>query len=317
MVQSMTTQTFPDRLAEGRTILMDGAMNTELSRKGLQFNTDDWLRVNCAAPETIAAIHSAYARAGAEVHIANSFATARHVLEDFGLAGEFEVLNRAAIEVCREAVDSAAPHDQWIAGSISTYAPGHDRSRLPDSAALERNVTDQATILAEAGADLIVLEMVFTVEQAVPMLRGAMRSGLPVSLGFVCDQTPDGRSVLGNSRVAPTDEKILSLDEALERIFEACPPAAGTIVTSMHSELTDTAPALAAISSVWDGCRAVYPNTGRYKQPGGWDFDVCCRPDEFLDACDGWLETGVEIIGGCCGIGPEHIRALKQKLSPA
>ena len=313
----MTRQSFSSRLAEGPAILMDGAMNTELSRKGLQFNTDEWLQVNCRDPRAIAEIHSDYARAGAEVHIANSFATARHVLEDFGLADAFEPLNRAAIEVCREAIDRAADHDQWIAGSISTYAPGHDRSRLPAASVLERNAADQAAILAEAGADLIVLEMVFTVDQAVSMLRGAMAAGLPVSLGFVCDLGPDGRAVLGNSRVAPTDEDLMPVADAIETILEACPPATDTIVTAMHSELADTGPALSAITSVWDGPRAVYPNTGRYKQPGGWDFDACCSPDEFLSACDGFLAAGVDIIGGCCGIGPAHIRALRQQLVQA
>ena len=95
------------------------------------------------------------------------------MLVDFGLEAEFESLNRAAIEVCREAIDTAADREQWVAGSISTYAPGHDRTRLPNAAVLERNAADQAETLAKAGADLIVLEMVFTVEQAVAMLRGA------------------------------------------------------------------------------------------------------------------------------------------------
>lgn len=310
----MKQMSFSDRLTKGPTVLMDGAMNTELSRMGLQFNTEEWLQVNCTGPQIIAEIHGNYARAGAEVHIANSFATARHVLADFGLEAEFESLNRAAIEVCREAIDTAADREQWVAGSISTYAPGHDRTRLPNAAVLERNAADQAETLAKAGADLIVLEMVFTVEQAVAMLRGAMCAGLPVSVGFVCDVAVDGRAVLGNSRVAPTDEHILSVADAISTIFEICPPAKDTIVTAMHSELADTGPALAAIASVWDGAKAVYPNTGQYKQPGGWDFDACCSPDVFRLACDDWLATGVDMIGGCCGVGPAHIQALCQKM---
>lgn len=309
----MTGQSFSERLTDGATILIDGAMNTELSRRGLQFNTDEWLRVNCTSPETIAEIHSDYARAGAEVHIANSFATARHVLKDFGLESEFEVLNRAAIEICRQAVDHAANHNQWIAGSISTYAPHHDRSRLPDGSVLERNAADQAAILAEAGADLIMLEMVFTVDQAVPMIKGAASSGLPVSVGFVCDIAADGTPVLGNSRVAPTNETPMLVADAIETIFEACKPKTDTIVTVMHSELVDTGPALAAVASVWGGLKAVYPNTGRYRQPGGWDFDACCSPEAFLSACEDWLVTGVDLIGGCCGIGPAHIQALSRK----
>jgi len=110
------------------------------------------------------------------------------------------------------------------------------------------------------------------------------------------------------------ERQTIPVSEAIQRIFDACPPNADTIVTTMHSELTDTGPALAAIASAWDGPNAVYPNTGHYKQPGGWDFDACCSPDEFLAACDGWLATGTDIIGGCCGIGPAHVRALAERM---
>ena len=78
------------RLAGAGPIVMDGALNTELARKGFTFNTLDWLSVNLDRPAVIAAIHRDYAEAGAELHIANSFSVGLHVLEDFGLAGRFE-----------------------------------------------------------------------------------------------------------------------------------------------------------------------------------------------------------------------------------
>ena len=97
-------------------------MNTELVREGYTFTTTEWLRVNVDAPEVVAGIHARYATAGAELHIANSFSAARHVLEAAGLGDRFESINRASVELCREAIDAAAPHRQWIAGSVSTYA---------------------------------------------------------------------------------------------------------------------------------------------------------------------------------------------------
>ena len=89
------THSLAGRLSSDRPLLLDGAMNTELARRGLVFDTHEWLRVNLDAPEKIASVHADYARAGAEIHIANSFATARHVLAPAGLAAEFEVHVRA------------------------------------------------------------------------------------------------------------------------------------------------------------------------------------------------------------------------------
>ena len=66
------TASFSARLDNGPSVRVDGALNTELARKGLRFTTMEWLRVNIDAPDTIAGIHARYARAGAELHMANS-----------------------------------------------------------------------------------------------------------------------------------------------------------------------------------------------------------------------------------------------------
>ena len=149
------------RLTTGRPVLLDGAINTELSRKGLLFTLLEWLRVNLDTPGVVADIHKAYARAGAQVHIANSFANARHVLEAAELVDDYESLNRAAVRICRESINEAASHQQWIAGSLSTYATDHDRSNLLALDLLEQQCAEQAHILADAGCDMLALEMLF------------------------------------------------------------------------------------------------------------------------------------------------------------
>ena len=269
---------FSERLTTGHPVMMDGAMNTELTRKGYAFNTVDWLKVNGEAPHCIAEIHQDYARAGAEIHIANSFATGRYVLEHFGLAGEFEALNRAAVTICRTAIDETASHDQWIAGSISTFAHDHDRNNLPEPGELEANAADQAAILADAGCDMIALEMLFDVETTAALLKGAASCGLPVSLGFVCARNADGVVGFEGSRVVPDGRAKMTLTEALPQVLDACEALDRLIVTVMHSELESSGPALRAIGQVWDGATAVYPNNGHYQAPGGWDTSSGCSP---------------------------------------
>ena len=309
----MTTD-FLARLNAGPALSMDGAMNTELARAGLRFTTREWLRVNLDSPGTVAGIHAQYAAAGAEVHIANSFSAARHVLEAAGAGDLFEPVNRAAVEICREAVDAAAPHRQWIAGSISTYAPGHDRRNLPGLDVLERNCAEQARVLADAGADLIALEMLFDADTGVAMMRGAAQAGLPLSLGLICARDAHGRILLfGRGRDGLYGGRNVPLDRILPSMAERMPVDARVIVTVMHSEAADTGPALAIARSCWDGALAAYPNTGVYSA-GGWDWTDAQTPDAFAESCTQWAAQGARMLGGCCGYGPEHIRAMSARL---
>ena len=306
----------PGRLDTGPPVRMDGAMNTELAREGFTFTTAEWLRVNVDAPEVVAGIHARYATAGAELHIANSFSAARHVLEAAGLGVRFESINRASVELCREAIDAAAPHRQWIAGSISTYAAGHDRRNLPNPDELERNCADQACVLAAAGADVIALEMMSDADTCVAMMRGAAEAGLPVSLGLICIRDESGRVMLfGRGRDGLYAGEDVPLDEALPSIVESAPGGLRLIVTVMHSTPEDTGPALTVVRSCWDGEVAAYPNTGAHNNSGGWDWTDAQTPDAFADSCEQWAAQGVRIVGGCCGYGPEHIRAMSVRLA--
>ena len=307
---------FTARLDTGPTVRMDGAMNTELAREGLTFTTAEWLRVNVDAPEVVAGIHARYATAGAELHIANSFSAARHVLEAAGIGDRFESINRASVELCREAIDAAAPHRQWIAGSISTYAAGHDRRNLPGPHELERNCADQACVLADAGADLVALEMLVDADTCVAMMRGAAEAGLPVSLGLVCFRDESGRVMLfGRGRDNLYAGEDTPLDEVLPSIIERTPAGLRLIIAVMHSTPEDTGPALTVVRSCWDGDVAVYPNTGANNDSGGWDWTDAQTPEAFADSCEQWAAQGVRIVGGCCGYGPEHIRAMSARLA--
>ena len=306
---------FLARLDTGRPVRMDGAMNTELARQGLTFTTTQWLRVNVDAPEVVAGIHARYATAGAELHIANSFSAARHVLEAAGIGDRFESINRASVELCRAAVDAAAPHRQWIAGSISTYAAGHNRRNLPGLHELERNCADQACVLADAGADLIALEMLVDADTCVAMMRGAAGAGLPVSLGLVCFRDESGRVMLfGRGRDDLYACEDVPLDEVLPSIIERTPAGLRLIIAVMHSTPEDTGPALTVVRSFWDGDLAAYPNTGAY-DAGGWDWTDAQTPEAFADSCAQWVAQDARIVGGCCGYSPEHIRAMSNRLA--
>ncbi len=292
---------------------MDGAMSTELTARGITFDQLDWIRANVAHPQAIGDIHSAYASSGAEIHIANTFANAPHVLSDFDLDSEFELLNRAGVEVCRNAVDKDAAGPYWIAGSISTFAKHHDRSNLPDLEQLEANCGIHAQLLANSGCDLIALEMLFDVDHTLAMLRGACRAGLPVSVGLLAESDDRGSVVVKDKVRSHSADRPLFFADALETIIDQIPADSTVIFSAMHSFFEDTGPALKILKDKWDGPVAAYPNIGKFRAPGGWDVSSAPSPVEFADACESWVSMGANIVGGCCGVGPAYIEELSSR----
>lgn len=296
---------FLKALGAGATIAMDGAMGTEIDRRGPKIAADDWLMANIGAPDMVSEIHAAYAKAGARLHIANSFAAGRHVLEPVGLADRFETLNRDAARLCREAIAPHLDRTGWIAGSISTYMVGSDRLMLPAPEILRRNAADQAAILAEEGCALIVLEMLFDEDVTLALFEGAAEAGLPISLGFTCELDGTGRATMrGWGEDGPLFATVL------DRVLARLPEVEGTILTAMHGLPDATDAALRDIRARWDGPVAVYPNAGRYVRGVGWEHAGVPTPGEFVAQCGNWVGGGAAIVGGCCGIGPAHIAAM-------
>ncbi|MEM7225503.1 MAG: homocysteine S-methyltransferase family protein [Pseudomonadota bacterium] len=302
------------RLEDGPPLLMDGAMGTELDRRGIKMDAKAWSASGLAGDATmIRAVHDDYIAAGAQVHIVNSFALARHVLEPAGLGDQVAALNRRAVEICRDAL-AAAPDDrpQWIAGSLSTYAAQSDRSALPRGATLVANFREQAEVLRDAGCDLFALEMLCDVEITLAMIEAVAPLGLPVMPGFTCIWGPDDRSVETLAREVGLSP--MSLEDALNGVLPKLPEGLPAILAIMHSDLDVSDPALEIARAHWSGPLAVYPNSGRFAYPN-WRFEEVCAPEAFVAAAERWTESGAILIGGCCGIGPAHIAALGKTLA--
>src|ERR671915_1409709 len=118
-----------ERLDAGEVVILDGAMGTELERRGVPMDEVAW---DAAAllthPDTVREVHEDYIRAGADVIITNTFATARHVLEPAGMGERFRELNTRAVVLAKEARENAAEGEVFVAGSISTFTARYDYS---------------------------------------------------------------------------------------------------------------------------------------------------------------------------------------------
>ena len=295
-----------DRIDRGDVIILDGGIGTEIQRQGVPMDDVAWCATaNKTHPDAVRKVHEDYIRAGAEVITANTFSTARHVLEVAGLGEETVAINRRAVELAREARDAAADGPVWIAGSLSPMSAEANREHRPSAATARANFDEQAAALAEAGAELLIAEMVMEVEYGGHFVAAAVATGLPVWLGFSC------RLGAGDGRVLmfPTSEG----DVAFEDVIGPITALGGSVAGVMHSAPEDTQPALKVLKRHWSGPLMAYAESGSFVMPD-WQFVDVVSAEAYLDHALDWVGTGVQIVGGCCGIGPEHIRLLKERL---
>ena len=284
-----------DTLARGETLILDGGTGTELRRRGMALGRDTWSALAAVAQfDLLRAIHTDYVAAGADVITTNTFATTRFVLEAAGHGADFARINARAVAAAREARD-AAGRDVAIAGSISCLPPRFDVNAYPDERAERAAYLELAETLAEAGADLLALEMLQETRHAPLACEAARAVGLPVWLGVSCRLGSGGRLV-------GFDFPLVPLAECLEALLTFMPSA----VNVMHSPVAAIEPALREIRARWPGPLGAYPEIG----DGTPHLPHQESPDGLAAQACGWIASGARIIGGCCGTTPQHIRAL-------
>jgi S-methylmethionine-dependent homocysteine/selenocysteine methylase len=303
------------RLADGELVIIDGGMGTQLQAEGVPMDEAAWsARANLDQPEVVQRIHEAYIGAGAEVIIANTFAASRAGLEPAGLGGRVADVNRSAVAAALRARDAAASRPVAVAGSMSSFCPvamdggdeggppGRPTSGDPGFPGLT-DYREQAHLLAEAGVDLIVLEMIEAQGYGRAALQAAAETGLPVWLGISTDRRPDG--TLGTFAE-------LGDGDSFEDLLMAMAEPSLAAVTVMHSIPEVIPDAIEIIRHRYAGPIGAYAETGGWAPPN-WVFSGL-TPDEYLQQAVAWADHGAQLIGGCCGTGPEHIRVLADRL---
>jgi homocysteine S-methyltransferase len=311
----MTTtpyQAVMTELAAGENLLIDGATGTELQRRGVPMAQEAWCAPASAShPRILRTIHEDYIRAGARLITANTFASTREILEPVGLGDQFVQLNRISVELAVEARDRvAAPHPVLVAGSITHITPGGGGKRLSpqhsDCARFEADCTEMAAIHKQAGCDLIIAEMMGDPDYAPCVIRAAQANELPVWVGLSVSGTSAGPLTACAGGAIPFAEVLAPIVET-----------GGDVMGIMHSEADLIEPALALLKQHWTGPLLAYPDCIDPRQPGDTDVDLSRVPSEeiFVDYCRGWMRSGVQVLGGCCGMSVSHIAALSAYLA--
>jgi homocysteine S-methyltransferase len=308
-------------LERGEVVLLDGAVGTELQEMSVPMDSTAWAAAALSThPYTVRQMHERYVRAGADVITTNTYASARHNLEPLGQITLTRELNLRAVVLAQEAAERAGrDRPVLIAGAVSNFGivtEGEPRAALhphsPPRTAItaeqaRANLREQAEILAEAGVDLLLVESTGGMTHRRWVLEACLATGLPVWLGYKCRQDPGDATVrVGYSSETPLAEGIAELS------------AAGTaVITLFHSGVSDTSAGLRVLREKWPGPIGVYPEASRSDYTATFRDDTepnAMSPQEYLAQARQWVAEGVQVVGGCCGIGVEYIRALRDGL---
>ncbi len=294
-----------DLFQQRDTILLDGAMGSELHRRGVDISLPLWsARALETAPEVVQAIHQDYLAAGAQLLTANTFRTTTFTYQRAGLdeSPARKAARRATQRAVSRAREAARDYPQsrvLVAGSMAPVGDCYTPGDYPGADIARKTYRELAEWLAAAGADLLLLETHITLEEALIALAAATDTGLPVLVSYLIN---DDLKLWGG----------VSLSEAVRAAEEK--GARGIMVNCVTLPVAQKG--VEALSNLTALPYGVYANAGRSQPAAEGIIEEFVTDEEYATAARGWLDLGARMIGGCCGTTPHTITLLRRGISP-
>ena len=281
---------FSEALENDEIILLDGAIGTELDKRGLMGRAGN----NLDVPQAVFEIQREYAACGCDALTTNTLTMNRIHIETHNLGVSVRDVNKAGVELARK----AAGNDRYVLGDISSTGQLLEPYGTYKESQFYDAFREQAGILAESGVDGFIIETIFDLREAMCALRACKENfSLPVivSIAFTTEEK-GGRTMMGDS----AEQCAKSLTDAGADVVGAncgdLDPAQMAVVVS-YLKLATTLPVL------------VQPNAGKPRLVGDKTvFEMA--PASFAAGIAECLHAGAKLVGGCCGTSPEHIRAV-------
>lgn len=281
---------------DAKHLLLDGATGTELNRRGLDTGLPLWSAnalTTDAGLNILREVHLDYLIAGADIITTNTFRTHRRVLVGKGFSAH--ELTLRAVATAREAViEFGKP--ALVAGSLSSLEDCYRPDLVPPADECLAEHSERIDHLVEGGVDLLLIETMNSISEAMIAAKIATATSLPTWVTFVCDK--NGRILSGES-----------LTQAAELLMPLGVKALGVNCMPAHT----IAQPLAELRAI---CGENFPliaygNIGFADDEQGWTNTDSTDPEGYLQHAQSWP---AQIIGACCGSTPEHIRKLKEGL---
>jgi S-methylmethionine-dependent homocysteine/selenocysteine methylase len=286
--------TLREMLTPKRVLILDGAMGTELHRRGADISLPLWsARAIRTHPEVVRQIHLDYLAAGAEIITTNTFRTTKRTFRRAGLADESAVYTAEAVGIAQSAIGTVTDRAVLLAGSMAPLEDCYRPDLVPTEAELLEEHEELATRLANAGVNLLLLETMGTIREAHAACTAACHTGKDVVVSFLCNRTGN---LYGNE----------SLEDAVHAIAPLGPTAFS--LNCISPRYIDTA--LDRLQRATRLPICVYANVGRAEDALSGTMVVDISPSAYAEYAARWAEHGVAIIGGCCGTRPEHIAEI-------
>lgn len=290
-----------DKLEKTLTII-DGGMGQELQSRSGKTGGLWSAQALLDAPELVEQVHQEYVAAGAQVIITNTYSTIPSYLAKGNLADRAPQLAELAGKIARRVADDA-PHPVQVAGALPPLDESYRWDLVPAWEDAEPIYTQLAQVLLPY-VDLFICETMSCVQESVNAVSAARKvaGAKPVWVAWTLAETPGGGLRSGESIAAAVE----ALDDfAVDAyLFNCCTPAAITAALPQLRQLTEKP-------------IGAYPNLLHI--PSGWTLDndvptgrAELSTSEFVEYAKHWQSLGVDMVGGCCGIGPRHIAALAQ-----
>ena len=278
-----------DFIMSRETVLLDGAMGTELEKLGREMGGQN----NLFHPEAVLDIHRRYAESGCRILTANTLTMNRIFIESHGLGVEPAEVNAAGIRLARQAVGK----DGCVLGDLSATGKLLEPYGECSEHELYQTYKEQAGFLADAGADGFLVETVLDLREALCALRGCLDAAdLPVmvSMSFATAEK-EGRTIMGNAA-----------GDCARELTQAGACAVGANCGDLDP--TQTAKVVSLLRAATSLPVLAQPNAGKPRLVGGRTvFDM--PPGEFARGIGECLRAGAKLVGGCCGTSPAHIKA--------
>jgi 5-methyltetrahydrofolate--homocysteine methyltransferase len=283
-------------LESRQLILLDGAMGTELDKRGSAARCES----NVSNPGAVKQVHEDYIKAGSTAIITNTLTMNRIFIESHNMGIDVEKANRAGARIARQAIGAMG----WVLGNLSSTGQLLEPYGTFREEDLIECYKEQAGFLAEEGVDGFIIETMMDLREAVCALKACRSvSDIPVVACVSFFTTSNGgRTAMGNS------------SEECARVLTA----EGARAVGANCGSLDPAQMSEVVGMLSQSTRlpiAIEPNAGTPRLEAGTTTVFDMDPKTFAAGMLKCVQAGATLVGGCCGTTPDHIRALKEALA--
>mgnify|MGYP000011408782 FL=1 len=310
----MSYQIIKQRLDAGEVIILDGATGTELQRRGVEMSPEAWCGpATLNNGELLTQIHLDYIHAGSDVITTNTYAANSMMLTPAGYGEKVKDIVKTAVDAALRARDKAPDGRNVVVGGSLSHMVPHiagtdlvDPDRTPPPAQMAESFHELAQLLKAGGVDHIMLEMMYEENRTPLALAAAQATGLPVWFGLSARRSDAGNIISFN----------LAEESPLETIINFIPETGIDVVNVMHTQPQAVSDTIEMVRKRFTGQIGVYPDSGYFEMPD-WNFNEVIPAEKLEEFYGEWVDKGVQLIGGCCGLTIEHIQAAQRVKSAA